>query len=225
MTDQESTSGVQELIDRLSQEGVAEGERKADDIMKEAQRKADDIVESARSQADEILQQTRDEADRMQQAGKEALKLAARDAVRDFGARIHGDFRNRLQKLVHHQLQDRELIKQLILEITRQATTDLGDGEVEILIPPDIISEQEARERLEAGDADALTQFVQGLIGEDLREGFTVDLGSQTHAGFTVRVVDERLEVDLSEEGLSEFLSLHLMPRFRAIMRSTPHVE
>ena len=34
-----------------------------------------------------------------------------------------------------------------------------------------------------------------------------------------MRVVDDKLEIDLSDEAIAEFLSLHLMPRFRAIMR------
>jgi V/A-type H+-transporting ATPase subunit E len=219
MSEPDKTSGVQQLIDRLSQDGVAAGQQQAETIVTDANRKADDIVESARRQAKEILQQTRDEADQMQSAGKEALQLAARDTLRDFSARIHSDFRHRLQELVRHQLQDPQLIKEMILEITRQATADRGDGPVEILLPLEIISEPEARKRIEADDPDTLTQFVEGLIGEDLRAGFTVSLGSRTHAGFTVRVVDDKLEIDLSDEAIAEFLSLHLMPRFRAIMR------
>lgn len=221
MSDQETTSGVQELIDRLSQEGVSEGLRQSEDIVTDAQRKADDVLEAARRQASEILQQARQEADQMQSAGEEALRLAARDTVRDFSAKIFDGFRNRLQGLVRHQLQDPQLIKSMILEITRQATEDVSDKQVEILVPREIVSEQEARQRIEADDQDALTEFVQGLIGEDLRQGLTVSLGSRTHGGLTVKVLDDQLEVDLSEDAVAEFLCLHLMPRFRAIMRKS----
>jgi V/A-type H+-transporting ATPase subunit E len=219
MSEPDKTSGVQQLIDRLSQEGVAAGQQQAETIVTDATRKADDIVESARRQSKEILQQARDEVERLQSAGKEALQLAARDTMRDFSARIHSDFRHRLQELVRHQLQDPLLIKKMILEVTRQATAGRGDGPVEILLPLEVISEPEVRKQIEADDPDALTQFVEGLIGEDLRAGFTVSLGSRTHEGFTVRVVDDKLEIDLSDEAIAEFLSLHLMPRFRAIMR------
>lgn len=218
MSDQETTSGVQELIDRLSQEGVAEGHRQSEIMVTDAQQKAEDTLESARRQASEILQQARQEADQMQSAGEDALRLAARDTIRDFSARIYDGFRNRLQELVRHQLKDPELIKRMILEITRQATEGLSDKRVEIQLPSEVISEQEARERIEADEQDALTEFVQGLIGEDLRDGFTVSLGSRTHDGLTLKVLDDKLEVDLSAEAVAEFLSLHLMPRFRAIM-------
>ena len=217
MTDQESTSGVQELIDRLSQEGVAEGKQQAEKIVSDAQKKADDIIDSARQQANEILRQAREEADHFQKAGQEALRLAARDAVRDFGARIHDGLRNRLQELVQHQIKEPKLIKRMILEVSRRATAGLEGEEVEILLPPEIVTEEAARKKIQAGDRDTLTEFVQGLLGEDLRTGVAVNLGRGT--GMTVRVVNQNVEIDLTEESITDLLAQHLLPRFRAIMR------
>lgn len=221
MTDQPTTSGVQDLIDRLSQEGVAEGQRRGEHILGDAQRKADEILQSARNQAAAIVKQARDEAGQFQAAGEEALKLACRDAVRDFAARIHEGFRNRLQELVRHQLSDAKLIKRMILSITREATADLGDDVAEIVLPPALVKDEDVRRRIEAGDPDALTQFVQGLLGEAVREGFSVSLGSSAHAGMTVRVANQNVEIDLTEAAIAELLASHLMPRFRAVMRTT----
>ena len=145
MTDQETTSGVQELIDKLSQEGVAEGEQQAEKIVREARQKADDILNAARSQAKEILEHGRAEAAQFRAAGEEALRLAARDAVRDFGAKVHDGLRNRLQELVQHHLKEPEMIKRMILEITRRATEGLEGESLELLLPLDIITEEEAR--------------------------------------------------------------------------------
>jgi V/A-type H+-transporting ATPase subunit E len=219
MTDHTGTSGVQDLIDRLSQEGVAEGQKQAEQIVGEAERKADGILESARQQANHILKEAREQSEQYQVAGEEALRLAARDAVRDFGSRVHDGLRNRLQELVQQQLKEPKLIKRMILEITRQATEGLGDEQVEVLLSPELITEEDARHRIQSGQRDVLTEFVQGLLGEDLREGFTVDLGNRRQGGLTVRVVNQNVEIDLTEESISEHLAQHLLPRFRAIMR------
>ena len=221
MSDQPNTSGVQELIDRLSQEGVAEGQQQAEKIVRDAQRKADEIVDSARQQANEILKQSREEAEQFQAAGEDALRLAARDAVRDFGARVHGGLRNRLQALVQQQVREPKLIKRMILAITHRATEGIGDEPIEILLPSETITEEDARRSIEAGNPDALTQFIQGLIGEDLREGFTVSLGSQQQGGLTVRVVNQNVEIDLTDDAITGLLAQHLLPRYRAIMRKT----
>ncbi len=216
---EEKTTGVQQLIDRLSGEGVAEGQRQAEKVVGDAQKKADDILDSARLEANEILKQAREEADKLQAAGDEALQLAARDAVRDFGARIHDGLRNRLQELVHHELQQPDLIKRMILEITGEASKSVADQRVEILLPAEIVSEDEARKRAEAGEPDELMKFVQGLIGQRLREGVSVNLGSQNHSGISVRVVDQNVEIDLTDEAITELLARHMLPRFRAVMR------
>ncbi len=220
MTEQASTTGVQELIDRLSQEGVAEGQRQAEKLVSDAQRKADEMLEAARRQANDILKQAREDADQFQAAGEEALRLACRDSVRDFAAQLHDGWRNRLQELVQCQMKEPKLIKRMILEITRSSTDQLADEQLEILISPEIISEDEVREQIAAGDEDALTEFVRGLLGEDLRQGFSVDLAGPGQEGLVVRVVNQNVELDLTDEAISNLLAQHLLPRFRAVMRA-----
>lgn len=215
----QTTAGVQELIDRLSQEGVAQGQRQAEQIVGDAQRQADEILASARQQANEIRQQAQQEAAQFQTAGEEALRLAARDAVRDFGARIHNGFRARLQALVHHEVKDPDLVRRMILQITQQAIAGAEGDAVEILLPSNVLTEAEARELSEAGEQDTLSEFVEGLIGGSLRKGFTMSLGSPEQRGVVVRFVNEKVEIDLTEEAIAELLALHLLPRFRAIMR------
>lgn len=219
MTEQPETTGVQELIDRLSQEGVAEGQEQAEKIIREAHQKADDIVEAARQRAAELKEKARAEASDYQSAGEEALQLAARDAVRDFGAKIHNGLKTRLQKLVQHELQQPDLIKRMILEITSEVTRSNQNERLEVLLPREIVSEEKARKLAQDGTSDELTEFVQGLVGEDLRNGVSVSLGSHRQNGITVRVVDQNVEIDLSDETITELLARHMLPRFRAVMR------
>ena len=219
MSEEPTTSGVQELIDRLSQEGVAEGRQQADKIVSEARAKADGILEAARQQANDILQQAREEAQQFQTAGEDALRLAARDAVRDFGAKVHDGLRQRLQELVQHQIKDADVLKRMILAITRSATAGLDDEQLELLLPEEILTEEEIRQSIEAGKPDALTEFVQGLLGDDLRAGMAVNLGSRTRSGLTVRLVNQKVEIDLTDQAITDLLAKHLLPRYRAIMR------
>ena len=217
---EENTIGVQKLIDRLSDEGVAEGQRQADKIITEAQHRGEGVLKNARLQANDILKEARQEAETFQKAGEEALQLAARDAVRDVGVRIHNGLRDRLQELVHQEMQKPDLIKNMILEITARARKDIGDEAVEILLPDEIVTEAETRESIESGDKDTLTKFVEGMIGESLREGVSVNLGIHGQRGVTMRVVEENIEIDLTEDAITELLARHLLPRFRAVMRS-----
>ena len=219
MSEQSNTTGVQELIDRLSLEGVAEGQQQAEKIVSDAQAKAKRIIESARVQAKDAIKQAREESEQFQAAAEEALRLAARDAVRDFGSRIHDGLRYRLQELVQHQMKDSDVLRRMILAITSKATEGLEHEQLEILLPEESLTEEEIRQSIEAGNPDALTEYMQGVIGERIREGAKVKLGSRANAGLTVRVVNQNVEIDLTDEAIADLLAKHLLPRYRAIMR------
>ncbi len=51
-----------------------------------------------------------------------------------------------------------------------------------------------------------------------LREGVDLKPSGETNGGMRVRLVGEDLEIDLSDEALSELLLGYLIPRFRAIV-------
>lgn len=220
MTDEPTTSGVQDLIDRLGHEGVSEGERQAESIVADARKKADEILDAARSQAAKIVEEARREADQYREAGEEAMRLAGRDAVRDLASKIHEGFRDLLQRLVHNHLEDQEFVKSLILQIAERAVPEDEQAPLEILLPPEVVQEEEIRKRLEAGEPDVLTEFVQGLTGEGIREGFSIRLSEEDQTGLVVRVANEDVEIDLTDEAITDLLAVHLLPRFRAVMRS-----
>ena len=106
-----------------------------------------------------------------------------------------------------------------ILAIARKATEGLEDEQLEILLPAESLTEQEVRSTIEAGNPDALTEFMQGVIGDHIRDGLVVNLSSRTGAGLTVRVVNQDVEIDLTDEAITDLLAKHLLPRYRGIMR------
>jgi V/A-type H+-transporting ATPase subunit E len=81
------------------------------------------------------------------------------------------------------------------------------------------VKDDDVRQRIRSGDQDALTEFTRGMLGDEIREGFVVALGRETQHGLRVRVVDERVEIDLTDDAITELLARHLLPRFRAVMR------
>ena len=219
MSEPSSTSGVQELIDRLSLEGVEEGEKQAERITGEARKRAENILAEARRQAEQIVEQARRESDRLSESGRQALQLACRDAVRDLASRIHEDFRGRLQQLVKFQLRDTALLREMILEITSRARPRNEDAELEFILPLEAVDEEAVRERIRDGEEDTLNDFVAGLMGDSVRDGITIKLKDDDETGLRIRVVNEDVQIDLTEEALSEFIAQHLLPRFRALIR------
>ncbi|MGI9473926.1 MAG: hypothetical protein ACR2NZ_20450, partial [Rubripirellula sp.] len=116
-SDTNESAGVQQLIDRLHQEGVDKGKEQADDMLVSARRQAMELLDNARHEAEELLANARNEAEQTRSSGEEAVRLAGRDAILSLTEDLRLDCERKLKNLVGHTLQDRELLKSMILEI------------------------------------------------------------------------------------------------------------
>ena len=70
-------SGVQDLIARIRDDGVQEGQARADEIVAEARREASRLLAEARAEAEETQRKASAEIESFKNAALEALNLAA----------------------------------------------------------------------------------------------------------------------------------------------------
>jgi V/A-type H+-transporting ATPase subunit E len=204
------SSGVQELIARIRDEGVQAGKQEADHLVQEAHKRAADILEQARSEAESMLAKARAEIDRERQAAREALQQAVRDTVLAFKERLTTRFVEEVKGLVGKELRDMDFLRQMILAIAGQATPDEAQNRaLELLI---------SNELFPAADdgAQSLRSFIVGLSSQVMQGGIVLKPSGDTKPGIRLRLVGEDLEVDLTDAALTDLLLKHLLPRFRA---------
>ena len=218
MTEKERSSGVQELIDRLREKGVEEGQEQADQLLTEARRKASETVDQARREAGEIVQQAKQEADGLRAAGEEALRLAGRDAGLALKEEISEQFSNQVRRLVSHHLRDEKFVERLILEIAGRAVPRDSKQPMELLLPEEMAPPDQEGFQAKGAKEGAVGQFVLGLAGDMLREGVTLGVAADNTPGVTVKMVEEDVEITFDEKAVTEFLLRYLLPRFRNIM-------
>lgn len=216
MASEKQSSGVQELIQRLREEGIAEGQSQAQAFLNEAKRRAGEILDQARSEAESIRQQAQAEADRTCAAGEEAVRLAVRDAILTLRGEITDQFAGRVRRLVAHALTDEGFLPRLILEVARRAVP--GDGPREVLLPEEVIGLEELRRKPEEVKEGTLSHFVLSLASEMLREGVTFGTGSHGRPGVQLQLVNDDVQIDLTDRAIADLLLKHLLPRFRALM-------
>ena len=123
-----ASSGVDALITRLRDEGVAAGRELADQLLADARQQAHAIIEAAEADARERVEAARKQAAADLSAGEEALKTSMRDAVLEMKATLNHQFAEDVQRLVSAQLKDPELLRQLILEIAGKARDGAESG-------------------------------------------------------------------------------------------------
>ncbi len=220
-TDHPTAAGVEALLDRLQAEGVRTGEAAAARLIADAEARARTIRETAEREADAMIEAARKEAANLERGGKEALKVAMRDTVLDLKQALANRFKGDLARLVSKHLQDEDLLRQLIIEVAGKTArdADLADADkVEVLLPADVVGLDELRRDPTALRDGKLGHFVLGSAAELLREGVTLGRTPDGSVGIQVRLEDQDIVLDLTDQAVAEVILQHLQPRFRALL-------
>ena len=216
-----TASGVEELIQRLRNDGVAAGREEAERIIRDAESRANWLVQQAEAEANNMRAKARHDAERFRASAEEALQVAARDAVLQMKDQLTQQFSDEIGRLVRGELEQKAVLERLILEIAGQLRerADLeGESRIEILLPESAMELGELRENPEELRHGQLSQLVIEVAGNLLREGVTLVPDGDVKDGIRIRLVDKSIEIDLSSNAIAAHLLEHLLPRFRALL-------
>ncbi|MFY9974905.1 MAG: hypothetical protein WAK53_11655 [Chromatiaceae bacterium] len=218
------SSGVEALIARLRDEGVAKGRDAAERIEGEARQRAAQILGEAEAEARRIVSAAQREANSLKTAGEDALKLAMRDAVLQLRSVLTREVNENVRRLITAELKREEFLERMILEVARrgrdEAGVEPGDA-MEIVLPRELVGIEELRRNPLELKEGSLSHFVLAVASEALEEGVTFSVAEDDSAGIRICFKDKSLEIDLTDEKVAELLLAHLQPRFRAILEGT----
>jgi len=207
------SSGVKELIDRIRDEGVHSARAEAERILAEAKAHAARLVADAKAEAATIKKEARATMEREQSATIEALRIAARDTGLELRSAIMSGFEEHVRRLVTDVTTDGSVLRDMILVLSGRAAEEfIQDKDVAILLPNRLADEVSAE----------LDQFLRqsavAFSADVLRKGIELIPSNEVRGGARVRLVGEDLEIDLSDEALSEMMLRLLLPRYRKIL-------
>jgi V/A-type H+-transporting ATPase subunit E len=217
-----ASSGVEKLIERLREEAVNAGQAKAEDIVVNAQKRAEWIIEEAELEAKQLLEKARAEAESIKSAGLDALQLAGRDALLKLRDTLLGSFSQEVMRVVGKQMAKEDFIEQLILALAGRVREKTGldsNREIIIQLPEDAIGTDELRKNPEELNQGALSHLTAAIASDLLREGVKFDVSDEIRGGLIVKLVDNNMTIDFSDEAVATLFLEHLQPRFRALLQ------
>lgn len=219
MTEQRTntSSGVQELITRIRDQGVQAGRQEADELVADARREATRMVEDAKKTAAALRDEAAAEIEAEKAAALEALKLAARDTGLELQAAVVRQFEQKVTRLVSGFTMDGEFLQTLVLVLAgRSVDQYIQDKDIKLLVNKFVLGDGDDPELEERAGRATLT-----IASDMLREGVELVPAGDVQGGVRVQVVDENLEIDLTSDAVSRLLLRNLLPRFRALLRGT----
>lgn len=217
--DDKISHGVDALIDKLRNEGVAAGQADAEKLRGEAKAEAAKILAEARREAEAFQKKARVESENYRAAGEEALNTAMRDAVLTMKAGLTDRFREDVERLVTKEMSDPDLLKQMILEVVGRAAERANlDGKVQVILPAKVATQEDIKQNADDIQSGKLTKYVLGLTAKMLRDQVELHAADSAQDGIQVRAEDQGVVLDLTDKAVASLLMEHLQPRFRAVL-------
>jgi V/A-type H+-transporting ATPase subunit E len=204
-------SGVKELISRLRDEGVKAGEDEARLMLEDAEKKAAEIINNAKAEAEGILSKTRSEIESEKNAAREALQIAVRDAVLSLKEQLSVRFASHVKRLISSELADKEFLKKLVLAVASRSVPDeIKDKSLQVLLSDEVSGDSSKHKEIDP--------LVLSISKDLFREGITLVPSGERQRGIRLHLKGEDLEIDLTEETLSDSILRYLVPRFRSLI-------
>jgi V/A-type H+/Na+-transporting ATPase subunit E len=214
-------SGVEALVARLRDDGVAAGRAEAERLLRDAEAKARRLIEEAEAEARAKREAARKEAEAYRRAGEDALRAAARDTVLDVKEQLARRFAEDVGKTVSRTMLDQDLLHRMILAVAGRAreegAVDSSES-VEILLPRSAVGLDDLRRDPEELREGTLSHFAAAAAAEMLRAGVTFGRADDAAEGIRLVLEDRGVSIDLTDRAVADAILVHLQPRFRALL-------
>lgn len=185
---------IQELTEKIYNEGVEKGKAEAERILEEARAKADAIVKEASESADAIIAQATKQAEELQANSKSELKLYTMQAVGAVKSEVANIVTDTIVKEAVKNALSGDALKSVVVKIAERWSAN----------EPLVISTSEA---------DALKAYFAAKAKALLDNGVEIKQVNGLKTSFSIAPADGSYKVNFGEAEFETFLKSFLRPQ------------
>jgi V/A-type H+-transporting ATPase subunit E len=189
---------LQKLTEKLYNEGLSKGKQEADKVLEQAHAEAQRCIDEANRQAQKIIEDARLQAEELKKNTATEISLAARQSIDAVKEQIQNVISgNIINGAVRNANEDSEFVKNLILEIARNWSSD-KNIDLKIMLP--------------ASNQESFINSVREILAQQLNQGIEVTTGS-IKSGFRISPKDGGYYVSFTDEDFKTLISEYLRPQ------------
>jgi len=199
------TERIQELIDKIKDEGIQAAEAQGREIEAQAQKRADEMIAQARKEAARILAAAQTESQKTRDVVESALKQASRDML----LRLRQEITKTLESIMMKDLRESlspEVMAELIQKIASGYLNNAQAGDIQVA--------------LSGGDLKKLEEGFLNKLKGALKQPLVLKSADNIRSGFTISFDQGKSCFDFTDESLAEFLSQYLNERVTEILKT-----
>ncbi|GAW87425.1 V/A-type H+/Na+-transporting ATPase subunit E [Bathymodiolus platifrons methanotrophic gill symbiont] len=133
-----------------------------------------------------------------------------------------GNFSNEVKRVVGQKMDQPAFLEKIILQLAGKAREQLdldGEDKIGIFIPNNPVGVEELKNNPDELKVGTLTHYTVAIAADMLRKGVSIQVADDVSGGISVRLKDDDMVIDFTDEALSALLLEHLQPRFRTLLQ------
>lgn len=192
---------VKKICDVLKRETLEPAKHQADEIIESAKRHADEILADAHKEAKKMVDDAHVEIEKQKSIFQASLAQACRQTLEALKEKIeHKLFDPELSKLIAKPMQDPKLMAQLINAIIHALEKEGTKSDLSVVVSSAI-------------SAKAINELLASEVVQRLKEKGV--LISSIGGGIEVRLLNNNITIDLSNETIKELVATYIRKDFR----------
>ena len=194
---------LQELTQKLYNEGLSKGKLEGEALLAKAQMEADELVKKARAEAAAIIEKAQKEAADYKVKMEGDVKMASTQALQATKASIEGLIVAKAVEPVKEQLSGAAFLKEVITTVAQRFSTQ-ESTDLSLVLPEKLQKE--------------LEPFVKGELVKTLGKGVEASFSKKLAGGFKIGPKDGSYFISLTDEAFQTLIGDSLRPATKKIL-------
>ena len=197
---------LQELTEKLYNEGLSKGKQEGEEILAKARKQADDIIAKANQDAEAIRSAARKEAEELKTKITGDVRMSALQSVTATRQAIENLITSEIvDKATDSAMTSAEFVKKLIETVAKSFNpADQDPVDIALILPESMKKE--------------LTPFVTKELSQILKTGVSASFSKKISGGFTIGPKEGGYFISFTEETFKELISEYLRPATRKLL-------
>ena len=195
---------LQELTDKLYNEGLSKGKQEGEEILAKAKAQAEEIIAKAQAEAAQILAAAQKQAEEVKTKTASDVKMAANQSIaatrKDIETLIVGKMTD---EAVKKALSTPDFINEIIKAVAEKFTTD-GPVELALILPESLKKD--------------LEPFVTKELATILNAGVEASFSKKVSGGFKIGPKEGSYFISFTEETFNQLISEYLRPTTKKLL-------
>ncbi len=199
---------LQELTEKIYQEGVNQAKEESEKILAEAQKEADAIVNKAKKEAEELLSKAEKDAEEQKKNALNELQLSARQLISDTRQKLVGLIETKtIKPETKKAFEDAAFTRDMVLTLVKNWNPSKSESvDLNVLLPKDKKTEFE--------------DYFKSKTGALLQDGLTIQYTDKLKAGLKIGPKDGGYMVSFSDEDFDNLFRAYLRPKLIEMLYS-----